>query len=460
MKSKWSFIFLEDFDMKKLKFVKKIVMCIAAAVILQFAVNENAYGDENSTDIIKISDYKGLLAIKDNPSGSFELTKDIDMNGKEWVPFDFSGQLHGNGHSILNLNIEKPGVTTAVTYDGNMKTYDTVFAGLFGQINNAEISDLNLLNVKINLTTDTHCFAAAIAGYSEGSTILNCKISARINLTTTAKMFGVAGIVGFGNGSIKDTDADVTLVCVDTNVEEKDEQFMGGAYAVGYIDLENCNIKIDGYDSDHGYVHNGGLVGMYGIYPKGNKYKGKILKCNVEGKITFFEDNKDRRAYCKAYVGETLHWTYEFSGCTSEFKPDEIRRYDENLYPDMCDNNEYTQTIVESTDTEYGYTLYKCSNCGYEYKDNYTLLQADLLAIKKAEEESRKAEEESIKAAEEASLEAKRASIEAEKESVEAVKKAQKREKNIRIITIMACVFAIFLLTSVIIFIRKRKSIN
>ena len=60
-------------------------------------------------------------------------------------------------------------------------------------------------------------------------------------------MFGVAGVTGFGNGTVQDSDIDVTLICTDTNVEDKDEQFMGGVIADGYMTISNCNINIAGW---------------------------------------------------------------------------------------------------------------------------------------------------------------------------------------------------------------------
>ena len=54
----------------------------------------------------------------------------------------------------------------------------------------------------------------------------------------------------------------------------------------------------------------------------------------------------------------------------------------------MCENPQYTKTITESTDEQYGYTTYTCSQCGYTYTDNYTLYQSDLKAIENATKEN------------------------------------------------------------------------
>lgn len=327
----------------------------------------------------EISTKKEFLAMRDNPSGNYLLKKDINLDGVEWTPFAFSGNLDGNGHTVLNLTLKNCGTETATTYDGNMKTYDTYFCGLFSQITNGSVQNLTLCNVRADVTETRSCFVGSIAGYTENATIFNCNITGQLSLYVNAPMFGVGGIVGYGNGKIDSCTTDTTLICVDTNKEERDEQFMGGAFAGGYLDVDNCTIHIEGYDSDHGYVHNGGVAGIYIFYPKGKEYYGSISHNKVSGFITFFEDNTNRRAYCKAYVGECMTWEYAFEGNGSEdyFKRDERFEYDKDLLPNMCENPTYTQTVTAPTENSFGYTTYKCTTCDYSYTDHYTLLHEE-----------------------------------------------------------------------------------
>ena len=188
-------------------------------------------------------------------------------------------------------------------------------------------------------------------------------------------MWGTGGIAGFGSGNLDNITTDVTLVCVDTDAAVRDEQFMGGAYAAGFLNIRNCSITIDGYDSDHGYVHDGGLVGMYMVYPLelSKTYQGEVLNNKVKGMITFFEDNTDRRAYCQANMGEVMNWTYAYSGFTSDFKRNETYDYSVTLLPEMCSNPSYSDTVTEATAADFGYTTHKCNTCGYTYSDKYTI---------------------------------------------------------------------------------------
>ena len=366
-------------DMNNTQNISSLIEANAASDNLTaISVTDNADGMKDYSGYTEIATAEDLIDINNDLSGKYVLKNDINMENIEWKPIDFSGVLDGNGYSILNLTVNSLGENTAVTYDGNMKTYDTYFSGMFGILTNATVTDLSLVNERVKVDADKPCFIGGIAGFTENSQISNCNVQATLDLTVQAKMFGVGGIVGYGSGSIDYTNADVTLICTDTNREEKDEQFMGGGYAAGYLNLDHCEIKIAGYDSDHGYVHNGGLVGMYILYPAGNTYEGYITHNNVNGKITFFEDNLDRRAYCVAFIGEIMNWTFSNGWNTENFSRDEKFDYSVDLKPDMCENPHYSTEVTESTCDTFGYTTYTCDTCGYSYTDNYTLHSHDV----------------------------------------------------------------------------------
>ena len=327
-------------------------------------------------NVTQITDMAGLRAMEQDPTGSYQLAADIDASGETWFPFSFHGTLDGNGYSILNLSIQDAGEAIRETYDGNMKVYDTYFAALFDELSGGSVNSLNLVNLRIDVTTDQPCFVGGIAGYMENATIENCSVQGSLQLHAHDRMFGVGGIIGYGCGEIRDCSADVTLVCVDTDASTKDEQFMGGVCAAGYPDMHGCKIKITGFDSDHGYVHDGGLVGMYMFYPKGTKYKGSITDNYVSGKITFFEDNKNRRAYCNGFIGEIMNWDFENGRNKNDFTRDEVFKYDVDLMPHACENPVMREDVTEAG-CEFGYTTYVCETCGYTETDHYTLKEHD-----------------------------------------------------------------------------------
>lgn len=322
-----------------------------------------------------------------DPQGSYVLMADLDMSGEDWLPLDFSGSFDGNGHAILNLTLNSTGLQKPESYDGNRKSYETAYAGLFGTLTDATVTNLKLINVRAVLETDEPCFLAGIAGYALNSTVSGCTVTGSLELRAHDRIFGVGGIVGYGSGYISDCTAEVTLITVDTDAHTKDEQFLGGIYATGFLDVTNCRVELDGYISEHGYVHSGGLVGMYMDYPYGKTRQGTVSGNDVKGKITFFEDNSSRRAYCKAFIGENLVDWCSVTDNTEQFQRDERTDYTVELRPEMCPEPEYGQTVIAATCTEYGYTIYQCYACGYCYADSYTLLEhtvADWVTVEAA----------------------------------------------------------------------------
>lgn len=353
--------------------MKKGIACLLLALVLICALPVQA--EESALEIHTVEE---LLDME--PSGSYILMEDLDMTGVSWKPLDFSGSFDGNGHAILNLTVSQTGDTTSTTWDGNRKEYDTSFAGFFGILKDAEIKNLNLLNVRGLVESDTPCFMGGLAGYAENCAITNCVVTGCLELRAYDRMFGLGGVVGYGSGSVENCQIDVTLICVDTDAENRDEQFLGGVYAAGFMDVKTCGITIDGYISEHGYVHSGGIVGMYAEYPLGVGQSGYIKNNTLDGKITFFEDNTNRRAYCSAYVGEPMVSRYYLDGNTDTFQRDERTEYDVELRPEMCAEPVYTETVHPGGCDTYGYTTYTCQSCGYSCTDHYTSFEHTVTA--------------------------------------------------------------------------------
>ncbi|HAU50454.1 MAG TPA: hypothetical protein DCW43_01620 [Clostridiales bacterium] len=282
----------------------------------------------------KISCTEDLQKLKEDPDGKFLLTSDIDMNGMEWKPFSFSGILDGHGYTIFGLTVTSTGEARRDTYDGNLKSYSTALAGMFDSLDQAQVRDLTFRDSHVDITSDEPCFVGTLAGYMSDSKITNVNVIGDVYLRAHDRMFGVGGVVGYGYGSFTGVQTDVTLVCIDTDRTTKDEQFMGGICGAGYPDIVNCTIDIDGYVSEHGYTHNGGMIGLYMFSPEGMTYKGKMTGNSVYGKITFFEENDDRRAYCKGMIGEYLDELEVFENNGESFRAIEVKNYDADLLPE------------------------------------------------------------------------------------------------------------------------------
>lgn len=358
--------------------MRKICLCVCMALLLTLAaVPAAATETEAATETartapVEIYTVEDLQQMAQNPTGSYILMNDLDMEGIAWKSLDFSGSFDGNGYAILNLTLSEPGDARPDSVDGNRKKYETAYVGFFGTLQDAQVKDLKLLGLRALVESDEPCFLGGIAGYISNSTVSNCSVSGILELRAHDRMLGVGGLAGYGAGYFDGCTVDVTLICTDTDQTKRDEQFMGGILANGYADITNCQVKIDGYCSEYGYCHNGGLVGMLMQYPWG-KWSSKVMNNTVTGKITFFEKNTDRRAYCAALIGEALTPTKQVRDNTEDFLRDERKEYDVELRPEMCENPVYTDMVTAPDCDSYGYTSHTCDGCGYTYLDSYTL---------------------------------------------------------------------------------------
>ena len=353
---------------------KLISLLLALLLLLPFGLSAAAEAPAETpapVEYTEISDLDGLLAIAADPSGSYILTADIDMAGKDWKPIPFCGTLDGAGHTLYNMKIHEVGDDQRVTRDGNLKAYDTVFAGLFSVMENATVRDLRITGAEIEIEGLGHCFVGILAGYMYGCSVQGCSVQGRARLNNYAVQTGIGGLVGYGAGDFGFCRADVELILEDRNLDSRCEQFMGGILACGLANIEDCSVTIDGYDSCHGYVHNGGLCGMY-YYCGMNVHSQSVRRNKIVGQISFFEDNPNRRAYCEATLGEEMSVPGNYySNEVDEFVRNETRDYSQVLLPEKCESPEIHFTLTPPTCDEWGFVYNECAGCGYHWVDSY-----------------------------------------------------------------------------------------
>ena len=331
---------------------------------------------ESNAPVTDISDAAGFAAIASAPDGNYRLTADIDLGGSDWQPIPFRGKLDGNGHTLYNLHVTGVADDKLVTRDGNLKEYDTEFAGLFSTLENAEVDNLNIKGAFVDISMRSHCFAAILAGYCNNSTVKGCSVEGRVHMINCGINAGVAGIAGYGNGVFEECNAEVELVFEDRFTVGKCEQFLGGIMSCGIGSFMKCRVQIEGFVSCHGYAHNGGIIGMF--YHCGMTYGNKeISNCYTKGQISFFEDNKDRRAYCMPIAGELLTPLKKFTHNYYSFKRNETKDYSKVLLPEKCEHPDYEETVTQPDCTTLGYTEHKCRGCDYSWIDSYTLPRHD-----------------------------------------------------------------------------------
>lgn len=320
----------------------------------------------------EISSADELRAIVLEPTGQYRLAADIDLSGLDWKPFAFSGTLDGAGHTIYNLTLHRLGDEIAECRDETNKAYSAHYAGLFSVVREAAIRDLSLRGVWAELESDDSCFVAALAGFAYDLTAENVGVEGRLRLYGRGEILGLGGLIGFGSGWFTDCSTDVELVFEDRNAAIHCQQYLGGLAAAGKFAAERCTISVRGFASVNGAVHTGGMTGLYCGYGLIRDRLMSVTDCTVKGKISFFENNFTRCAYCRPFAGKQVDAVTFLRNNISGFKRDEVFRYNVVLSPESCEEPDYAETVVEPDCTSWGRTEHVCRGCGYAWTDSYT----------------------------------------------------------------------------------------
>ena len=135
----------------------------------------------------------------------------------------------GNGFTISNFKI----------------TSDSDYLGLFGNIKDAEISNLTIKDISVQAVGK---YTGGLVGYADNSTIKNCHVYGEVKGKNN-----IGGLIGYSINS--------NISCCYSSVEIEGNTVAGGL--IGYGDnitindcYSNCNITL----SENSYIYSGGLV--------------------------------------------------------------------------------------------------------------------------------------------------------------------------------------------------------
>ncbi|NCA67524.1 MAG: hypothetical protein EOM87_05620, partial [Clostridia bacterium] len=228
-----------------------------------------------------VSTVQQLNNIRNNLTGYYVLTADIDLAGEDWVPIGYVEQINeqlnydnsfkgmlfggdngsGNAYRIKNLTIDAANVTY-------------ITAGLFGAIDKAHIEGVILENISITGTCAANTYyIGGIAGVNRLSKVQDCIVTGVIDIVG-ARYIG--GIVGQMYGSM----SNIKTYLPNINPLEEDYTL-----SITVVQLNSSNLSV------------GGLVGLF--------LNGVITDADVVGTITVIDclsarvggivgDSKDR----------------------------------------------------------------------------------------------------------------------------------------------------------------------
>jgi|GEM_PF-2752693 len=237
---------------------------------------------------IEIWDWHDLHAIRDDLEGHYALMTDLDAtvagytelasatanNGKGWQPIGtwsegFRGHFDGQGHSIADLVISRPG---------------ELQVGLFGSIGQTGV--IKELSVK-NANVAARSGVGALAGSNSGS-ISNCYSSGRVEGSGP-----VGGLVGMNRQAVVNSHSSCTVAGVeqvgvllgfsDGTVSNSSSTggaagywFIGGLVGSNWGTVINC----DSASSATGYGSVGGLVG---------ENRNRVLSSYFSGNVSGYQ---------------------------------------------------------------------------------------------------------------------------------------------------------------------------
>lgn len=235
---------------------------------------KNAYGTTTgdvwkftTSAKIPVSTPAEFQAIKDNPSASYYLVNDIDMDGVEYTPIGnftdgyFTGELDGKGYTVSNITID------AAASD---------YQGVFGLLSTgAYIYDLKIVDVDI--TADDR--VGGFVGWAAAGTITNCSVTG----TVAGNGDNVGGFAGHVDGATIISKCYSTVTVTNTGYASGGfVGYQGGTaaisdcYATG--DITSTSLIVGGFV---GQVGSGTITNCYSVgVPGGSAVEGGFCGMN------------------------------------------------------------------------------------------------------------------------------------------------------------------------------------
>ena len=231
---------------------------------------------------IAISNRTQLENIKNNLSGNYHLTQDIDLSGVEWTPIgedysnEFTGTLDGQGYVIHNLTITGE----------RSKSYE--FVALFGYASGAVIKNIGLEETLINVTTGEYTSAISVSGICNSfsdNVISNCYNAGIVAATTISGSITACGICYSGYVSNCYNNCTITASAnADSALSPLDSIEAYGICSYKYGAIENC-YNTGAISISSGNSNNYNSAEASGIC-RDNYAVGTISDCYNEGDIT------------------------------------------------------------------------------------------------------------------------------------------------------------------------------
>ena len=209
-----------------------------------------------------------LDAVRNDLSGIYGLTNDIDLSGRQWTPLGnnstkFTGALYGFGHRIDNMvATNNPGsqyrglfgytmgaTLDGITVTGKVRGTAEDMGGLVGRAAATLIANCTSV---VEIVTTRQYSGGLVGRLESGTSIVGCSASGTLKSTHNMSG-GLVGGVSAGVFEIRDSVSSVEIESASSNVGG----FIGYVYNGGESVISGC--RADGYAGGNGDV--GGFIG-------------------------------------------------------------------------------------------------------------------------------------------------------------------------------------------------------
>lgn len=229
-----------------------------------------ARGSGTSVDPYIIETGGQLLLMKDYNDKYFELANNIDLDNKNWMPFEFKGTLDGKGCIISNLYVNR----------------STDNQGLFSELNRGTVMNLTIKNVNIVAVSNSNigCLAGTMSNKAK---ITKCNVILNENSQISGNE-NVGGMVGIGGGrysssgdcgSIVESAIDYSGTATDIIKGNKNVGGIVGELYCTSSEIKSCKVSAN----IKGSSNIGGIVGYYSS--SNQNYNIKMYSCCYTGTL-------------------------------------------------------------------------------------------------------------------------------------------------------------------------------
>ena len=268
---------------------------------------------------------------------TLQLTKDIDLSGKYWVPIGttlhpFKGKIDGKG------KINGQDVTFSIKYATINEEVGAEYAGIFGVVENATISNINLTGGEI-----TGKIAGGLVGYVKGNTTRITDISSRNGVVASNYAGGIVGLSDATSLILKNI-SNSGEVDHKNNPTALETSFGGIVGKAKTLTLENCANKGKVYVFNNKTSYSGSGV-LHEVYAGG--LTGKVSNGITTNSYNRNEGNVTVNSNAHTlYVGGAFAFTYGSSVLTNVKNYGDLEVNYSNIYSAFNTKQNYSKATV------------------------------------------------------------------------------------------------------------------